>query len=183
MDSKVVSQSVNGAVIIRRATPEDAVALSEFGAHTFFESFAVDNTVEDMQAHLATAWAPELQRAELLDPAFETFLACDEYGAFAGFAQLHAGPAPDCVRSEHTIELLRFYVDKPWHGRGLARDLMNVAMNRAREQGARTMWLGVWERNERAKAFYRKCGFERVGAKIFVVGSDPQTDDVMLCLL
>jgi ribosomal protein S18 acetylase RimI-like enzyme len=183
MDDKVVSQATDGAVVIRRATLEDAVALSEFGAHTFFESFAADNTADDMQTHLATAWAPALQRAELLDPAFETFLACDRSGALAGFAQLRAGPPPGCVRSENTIELLRFYVDKPWHGRGLARDLMNVAMNRARQQGARALWLGVWERNERAKAFYRKCGFERVGAKIFVVGSDPQTDDVMLCLL
>ena len=45
------------------------------------------------------------------------------------------------------------------------------------------MWLGVWERNVRAQAFYRKHGFDRVGSKVFVVGSDPQTDLVMLCEL
>ena len=47
-------------------------------------------------------------------------------------------------------------------------------------RGARELWLGVWERNARAQAFYRKCGFRKVGTQIFVVGSDPQTDDVML---
>ena len=38
----------------------------------------------------------------------------------------------------------------------------------------------MWERNERAQAFYRKHGFRKVGTQIFVVGSDPQTDHVML---
>ena len=50
----------------------------------------------------------------------------------------------------------------------------------ARRRGARELWLGVWERNARAQAFYRKCGFEKVGTQIFVVGTDPQTDHVMM---
>ena len=53
----------------------------------------------------------------------------------------------------------------------------------AKRRGATSMWLGVWERNERAKAFYAKHGFQKVGSQIFVVGSDPQTDHVMLCPL
>ncbi len=57
---------------------------------------------------------------------------------------------------------------------------MNAVADTARARGARELWLGVWERNERAQAFYRKCGFEKVGTQIFVVGSDPQTDHVML---
>ena len=52
--------------------------------------------------------------------------------------------------------------------------------DKARARGARELWLGVWERNERAQAFYRKCGFRKVGTQIFVVGTDPQTDHVML---
>jgi ribosomal protein S18 acetylase RimI-like enzyme len=60
---------------------------------------------------------------------------------------------------------------------------MAAAKARARERGARGVWLGVWERNARAQAFYRKQGFERVGSKVFVVGSDAQTDDVFLCTL
>jgi hypothetical protein len=37
----------------------------------------------------------------------------------------------------------------------------------------------VWERNERAKAFYAKSGFTDVGSHAFMVGTDAQTDRIM----
>lgn len=175
-------ESVNGFEI-RGATVADVEALTAFGARTFFESFAADNTPEDMEKHLAAAWRPELQRAEILDPAIDTILALSK-GELAGFAMLRDQEAPpESVKVIKPVELWRFYVDKSWQGRGLARALMTAVEDRARARGGRELWLGVWERNARAQAFYRKCGFEAVGTKVFVVGSDPQRDDVMLRLL
>jgi ribosomal protein S18 acetylase RimI-like enzyme len=165
---------------IRPAVSCDAEALAEFGARTFFEAFSADNTAEDMRLHLASAWSPQLQRAEIEDPALDTLLACSADGELAAFAQLRAGWAPTQVSTKCAIELKRFYVDSPWHGKGLAHDLMSVVETQARRRGARELWLGVWERNIRAQAFYRKCGFEKIGTQIFVVGNDPQTDHVML---
>lgn len=168
---------------IRTASADDVSALTEFGARTFYESFGADNTPEDMDKHLASAWHPELQRREILDTSIDTLLARDAQGALAGFAQLRDKVAPEGVATTRPVELWRFYVDRPWQGRGLARTLMNAVFERARARGGRELWLGVWERNERARAFYGKCGFEKVGQKIFVVGTDPQTDHVMLRLL
>ena len=167
-------------IAIRRATPADSATFAEFGARTFFEAFAADNTPQDMAAHLASAWSPALQDAELRDPLIDTLLAVESGGALAGFAQLRAQHGPACVRTLVPIELQRFYVDRPWQGRGLAGALMKEVERVARQRGARELWLGVWERNLRAQAFYRKCGFEEVGTQVFVVGSDPQTDHVML---
>ena len=76
---------------IRRATVADAEALAEFGARTFFETFAADNTAEDMRLFLESTWRPDLQRAEIQDPGLDTLLACDDSVALAGFAQLRAG--------------------------------------------------------------------------------------------
>jgi len=179
------SAQVAPAFVIRRGTPADAASLAEFGARTFRETFAADNTVEDMAKHLASAWSPALQDAELRDPRLDTLLAVappvnGHSGALAGFAQLRAGHAPACVPTRKPIELKRFYVDRPWQGRGLARALMAEVERVARLHDACELWLGVWERNERAQAFYRKCGFDKVGTQIFVVGDDPQTDHVML---
>jgi ribosomal protein S18 acetylase RimI-like enzyme len=56
---------------------------------------------------------------------------------------------------------------------------MAAAIEAAEAAGARTLWLGVWERNPRAIAFYRKAGFVDVGSQLFVVGTDPQTDRLM----
>jgi ribosomal protein S18 acetylase RimI-like enzyme len=49
----------------------------------------------------------------------------------------------------------------------------------ARDLGGRTLWLGVWERNPRAIAFYTKCGFVDVGAHAFFFGTEEQSDRVM----
>lgn len=81
------------------------------------------------------------------------------------------GPAP--------LELKRLYVARAWHGRGVAQALMNAVLDAARARGAKTLWLGVWERNPRAVAFYEKYGFTRVGEHSFILGSDVQTDWVL----
>ena len=165
---------------IRHATPDDAAALAEFGARTFSEAFAADNSAENMARHLASAWSPNLQSAEIADPMLDTLLAVDADGIFGGFAQLHAQRAPPGVPTQKPVELKRFYVDRPWQGRGLARELMAAVEQQAQARGARELWLGVFQRNARAKAFYSKCGFRKVGTQVFVVGDDPQTDDIML---
>ena len=87
---------------IRRATAADAEALAEFGARTFYESFARDNTAEDMARHLASAWRPDLQRAEIADPLYATLLAVDADGKFGAFAQLQAERAPAVVCSSQS---------------------------------------------------------------------------------
>jgi diamine N-acetyltransferase len=165
------------------ATPAQAAQLAEFGARTFYEAFAADNSPEDMRRHLESAWSPARQLAEIQDPRIDTLLLVDEADCWMAFAQLRDGSLSEGIPAEGSIELWRFYVDQPWQGRGIAHALMEGAKQRARRRGARTLWLGVWERNLRAQAFYRKQGFRRVGQQVFVVGSDPQTDHVMSCSL
>jgi diamine N-acetyltransferase len=163
------------------AVEADAPLLAELAARTFFEAFAADNDPDDMRRHLEMSYTPQLQLAEIRDPAIDTLLVRIAGGAPIAFAQLRAGHVSDGVPAEGSIELWRFYVDKSWHGRGLAQTLMNAAKARARRRGAHSVWLGVWQHNARAQAFYAKQGFRKVGKHVFVVGSDPQTDDVLLC--
>jgi ribosomal protein S18 acetylase RimI-like enzyme len=163
---------------IRRAMPEDAASLAAFAARTFRETFEADNTPENMALYLETSYGPERQGAELRDPAVVTLLA-EDGRRLAGYSQLHESAAPDCVPSRDPIEIRRFYVDSAWQGRGVAQALMVATLEAANVRGARTVWLAVWERNFRAQAFYRKCGFEDCGAKEFMLGRDRQTDRVM----
>ena len=170
--------SVGVSPTIRVATAEDAERVSTLAVRTFRETFAADNTAEDMAAYLAATFTPERQRHELADPGQRVFLL--EIGAVpVGYAHL-APSAPDAaVTGESPIELVRFYVDGAWHGRGLAQQLMRAVVDEAVRLGARTLWLGVWERNPRAIAFYRKLGFIDVGSHPFVLGHDVQTDRIM----
>jgi ribosomal protein S18 acetylase RimI-like enzyme len=165
------------------AVAADADLLAEFGARTFEDTFAAENTADDLRMHLAASFSRERQLREIEDPEFDTLILKDDGGRWLGFAQLRAGRVSQGVPAAGSIELWRFYVDKPWHGQGIAALLMAAAKERARRRGADTLWLGVWERNARAQAFYRKHGFHKVGGQTFIVGSDPQTDDVLLCQL
>jgi diamine N-acetyltransferase len=165
-------------VVIRRASIADAEELARFGARTWSETFGAENTPDDLALYLAETYGPAQQTAELRDPSWTTLLA-EEGGRMAGFAQVRTGPAPPCVTGPEPIELYRFYVDSPWHGKGLARRLMGAVDDEAVRRGGKTLWLGVWEHNPRAQAFYRKCGFVDVGEHTFVVGTDPQRDRVM----
>ena len=166
------------ACTIRRAVPEDAEPLADLAARTFRVTFEAYTSPEDMAAHLAGSYSPPLQLAEISSPEITTLLAiCD---GLAAFAQLRNGPPPPCVTATRPIEVWRFYVDHAWHGRGIAQRLMKAAIDEAASMGATAVWLGVWENNARAIAFYGKLGFVDVGSHEFLVGNDPQTDRVMV---
>jgi diamine N-acetyltransferase len=166
-------------VTIRTATDADAAVLADLARRTFHDTFAPTNNPADMALHLASAYGVDQQTRELTDRDITTLLVEEGRDAIA-YAQLRAGHIPECVTGPEPIELWRFYVDAAWHGRGIAQALMAHVKTVARERGAQTLWLGVWERNDRARAFYAKSGFVDVGEHIFLFGTDPQTDRVMV---
>ncbi|MGH7648759.1 MAG: GNAT family N-acetyltransferase [Gemmatimonadaceae bacterium] len=165
-------------ITIRHGVLTDATALAELAARTFRDAFGADNRPEDMALHMALAYGMPQQQAELADPRLVTLLV-EVDGRLAGYAQLRSGLAPACVIGERPIELWRFYVDRAWHGQGVAQALMERVDAEAVGRGARTLWLGVWERNPRAMAYYRKTGFVDFGSHVFMVGTDGQTDRIM----
>lgn len=167
------------SISIREATAADAPSLAAFAERTFRDAFGADNSPEDIDAHVSANYSAERQRAEIEDPSLVTLLG-ERDGVLAAYAQLRAGEAPGCVNGPAPIELLRFYVDRPWHGRGVAHTMMAAVVDAAVARRARTLWLGVWEHNPRAIAFYGKCGFRDVGSQSFLVGGDLQTDRVMM---
>ena len=163
---------------IRRADPFDAGLLAELGARTFSETFAADNDPEDMAAYLASSFSPARQAAELADPA-STFFIAEVGGAAAGYAQLCAGEPAAGVEGAKPVELVRLYVSREWLGRGVGEALMRACVDEAQRAGHETIWLGVWERNGRAQAFYRKWNFRAFGEHVFQLGADPQRDILM----
>ena len=157
----------------------DAEELAEFAARTFEEAFAADNNPEDVEAHRNDMYGPEKQAAELADPAVTSILARLN-GELVAYAQVRRNAPPSCVEHAAPIELHRFYVDRSAHGSGLAFELMQRVREAALEFEGRHLWLGVWEHNPRAIAFYKKAGFVDVGSTVYMVGPDKQIDRVLV---
>jgi ribosomal protein S18 acetylase RimI-like enzyme len=164
--------------VIRRATAADAAALSTFGRRVFTATFEAENNPADLAAYLDGAYTVAHQQADIADPSIDTLLL-EIDGAIAAFAQVRVSDRPACVGADAALELARFYVDHHWHGRGVAARLMTAVETAALARGVDALWLGVWERNLRAQAFYARQGFTVVGDHTFLLGSDPQRDLIM----
>jgi diamine N-acetyltransferase len=166
-------------MVIRTPTPAEAEPLARFAERTFRDAFAAENRPEDMDAYCATAFTTAAMRGYLTDGSITTLIMVTDDGSLAAYVQLRSGGPGQDLEMPEPIELWRFYVDRVHHGRGIAQQLMDAALDAAVARGAATLWLGVWEHNTRAQAFYRKFGFVVVGSHTFVLGTDVQTDHVM----
>lgn len=168
-----------GEVEIRLGRRSDAAELAAFGRETFVDTFGAFSDPDDLTAHLATTYDERIQAAELADPDSRCLVA-EAAGRIVGYSLLHRGAAPECVGETDAIEIRRFYVARTWHGSGVADRLMRASIVEAQRLGRAALWLGVWGENERAIRFYRRHGFEVAGEKVFLFGSDPQSDLVMV---
>src|SRR5215207_3459946 len=128
------------SVTIRKASEADARLLAEVGARTFDDTFAADNSPEDMASYLASAFGPAIQAAELADPS-ATFLIAEVGDEAAGYAKLQTGDAPDCVAGDQPIEIVRLYAERKFHGGGVGAALMRECLRAAEQTGAHTLWL------------------------------------------
>lgn len=173
-----LGSTMTAAISIRRGMPADNALLSRLGAESFTHAFGPDNTPEDMRLYLQKSFSPEIQAAELAEPA-SVFLIAQVESEPVGYARLLEGDPPSSVSGSRPIEIVRLYASPAWIGRGVGAALMESCLAEAARRQCDTVWLGVWERNARAIAFYAKWGFTPVGSHSFLLGTDPQTDTVM----
>ncbi|HJW08312.1 MAG TPA: GNAT family N-acetyltransferase [Holophagaceae bacterium] len=164
---------------LRPALPADASVLSALASRTFTDTFRGHHSAENLAAFTEAAYNLAKIRAELEDPHRDWLLA-EQEGEAVGYALMRWGHREPCVGGpDPVVELERIYALAAFQGRGLGPALMQACVDLALLKGARTMWLGVWERNARALAFYAKWGFRDVGAHRFLVGTDDMTDRIL----
>lgn len=165
---------------IRKATPADAKPLTDLAYTTFWDAFAhhPKNAPEDLNHYMRQAFNLEQIAAELTDDN-SIFLIAEIDGKPAGYAKLIVESTEDGITATRPIELSRLYSHQEYLGKGVGQNLMDACFEHAKTHGHDIMWLGVWEYNPRAQAFYTKNGFRQVGKHTFQLGSDPQTDLLM----
>jgi ribosomal protein S18 acetylase RimI-like enzyme len=166
---------------IRPAAFEDVAALAELSARTFRDTFIEQNDSAQIEAHIAKTFTPQALGDEFQDPA-NTFLiaAVDPNDELIGYAKLRDSQAPASVLGPKPIELGRIYVGRESMGSGVGAALMQACLDEAEQRGYETIWLGVWEANPRAIVFYDRWNFTTVGSHIFMLGSEKQTDLIMV---
>lgn len=155
---------------IRRATPADAVLLSELGTATFIETFGHLYTPEDLQAFLDESHTEAAYAKVLAEDAPYALWLAERDGRAIGYAQ--AGPCtlPHADVQSNDGEIKRLYLRGEAQGDGSGRALMDAAMAWLLAGGPRTLWLSVWSENFGAQRFYARYGFEFASEYHFIVG-------------
>lgn len=168
-------------VTVRRAHAGDINRLADLAVRSFRDTFEEDNDPGDIDDYLSSSLTAESVGSELSD-AHNIFLVAsiDNNDPPAGYAKLCVGSQYPRVIDESAVEIERIYADKPVIGRGVGAALMRACLMEAEKLGCQTIWLGAWERNERAIRFYERRGFEIVASRHFTLGTDLQNDLVMV---
>lgn len=159
-------------ITIREATTADAALIADLSRQTFYDTFVHENTKEDMDLFLSQQFTRAALIAEVGAPGNIFFIAYDD-DAVVGYARLREGS------DTTTLEIARLYAVKERIGKGVGKALMQTCINEAINRNKKTIWLGVWEKNARAIAFYQAWGFEKVGEHDFLLGHDTQRDWIM----
>lgn len=157
---------------------DDLQTLRTISIQTFTETFAHLNTAADMEKYVSDNLSVQRLAAELENPNSRFFFASVN-GQTAGYLKVNTGGAQTELKNERALEIERIYVQNLFQGAQVGKALFRKAVDLAREEGARYIWLGVWEKNLKAIAFYEKQGFVAFDKHVFVLGNDPQTDIMM----
>lgn len=167
---------------LRSATTEDAALIADISRQTFYDTFAADNTEADMEKFLGEQFTKGRLMLEVGQPE-NSFLLAYHNNNVAGYIKLREGKEPAALKHLDALEIARLYVVKEFIGQGVGKRLMQTAINLATEKEKEVIWLGVWERNHRAIAFYTAWAFEKFGACDFLLGNDLQRDWLMKKML
>lgn len=156
----------------------DVKTLLPFAKASFINTYGHLNTPENMAIYLENNFTPSKIENELKDIA-NIFTGIFSEEKLVGYTKLRENNYENISPEKKAIELERIYVDKNYQGLKIGQKLINQCLLYAKENNFNELWLGVWEDNEKAIAFYKKMGFEIFSSHIFFLGKDKQNDLLM----
>ena len=165
-------------ITIHLASTADAELIADMSQQTFYDTFAAVNTKEDMDKFMNEQFCKKMLIEEVLDSK-NIFLLAFEGDTPIGYAYLREGEKRTQFNEKSSIEIARIYAYKSSIGRGVGKALMEECIAVAGRMKRAILWLGVWEKNQRAIEFYSKWGFEKFAEHDFVLGNDVQRDWLM----
>lgn len=166
------------AITIRFANADDAELIADLSRKTFSETFGYLNTKENMDKFLNEQFSRDKLISEVTGPDNIFLLVFDDETP-VGYAKMRHGEKRPEFRDKDSVEIARIYVINSYVGAGVGKELMRKCIFLARDMKKEIVWLGVWEKNNRAISFYKKWGFEKFGEHSFTLGDDVQNDWLM----
>ncbi|WP_294544648.1 GNAT family N-acetyltransferase [uncultured Limosilactobacillus sp.] len=153
---------------------QDIVTLQEIATKSFTAMFGPYHEPQAVKTYTDETYALPVLIRELNDPDSRTyFLKLNDTPV--GYLKLNWRMAQTDQVFENAMQLQRIYLLPEYWNQHLGSYLMDKALDEAKKSRVKTVWLGVWEHNDRARHFYERYGFKKAGSHTFVIGQDRQT--------
>ncbi|PMC37848.1 GNAT family N-acetyltransferase [Bacillus sp. UMB0899] len=163
---------------IKQCRLDDLHKLQEISYETFDETFKDQNSAENMKAYLEKAFHVKQLEKELSNTS-SRFYFVFYHNEIAGYLKINMKDAQTEKMGEESVEIERIYIKKKFQKHGLGKYMINQAIELARKENKKKIWLGVWEKNKNAIGFYKRMGFVVTGEHPFYMGDEEQTDFIM----
>lgn len=163
---------------IQAVKADELKVLATLGRTTFETAFAADNNPADMAQYLNKAFSLNQVRQEWEHPETGYYFARLN-NQIVGYLKLNQGAAQSEPMGDDAFEVERIYVTANSQGKGIGRQLLDFSVQQALAAKKKIIWLGVWQKNTRAVAFYKHYGFTIFDTHIYTLGQDDQTDWMM----
>ncbi|EEL33843.1 Protease synthase and sporulation negative regulatory protein PAI 1 [Bacillus cereus Rock3-28] len=164
---------------IEKCTLEDIHKLHEISYETFNETFKHQNSPENMNNYLKKAFNLKQLEKELSNISSQFFFVYFN-NEISGYLKINTDNAQSEEMGDESLEVERIYIKGLFQKHGLGKYLLNYAFEIAIKHNKKNIWLGVWEKNENAIAFYKKLGFVQAGSHSFYMGDEGQIDLIMI---
>jgi GNAT superfamily N-acetyltransferase len=161
-----------------KLTLEDLGELKTISRQTYYDTFSWGNSAENMQSYLDSALSEKMLSTELRNKNSHFYFAKHK-GYTIGYLKINLGSAQTDIKDEEAMELERIYVLKQFQGKGFGRILLIHIIELAKSKGLKYLWLGVWEKNEKAIQFYTRHNFKFFGSHSFTMGDEIQKDHLL----
>ncbi|TXC92876.1 GNAT family N-acetyltransferase [Metabacillus litoralis] len=166
-------------VKLTKCNQEDLQRLQAISIETFNDTFKDQNSTENMTTYIQKAFNLKQLEKELANHSSQFFFVLYN-NEVSGYLKVNINDAQSEEMGEETLEIERIYIKNKFQKHGLGKSLLNKAIEIAMEHHKNKVWLGVWEKNENATAFYVKMGFVQTDAHSFYMGDEEQTDFIMM---
>ena len=165
-------------LVTRQCRYKDIETLRTLSVKTFTETFLADNTPDDINTYVAEHFSAQ-QLGRELDDANSMLLLVEYHATAVAYMKLNFEQAQTEREYPGSLEIQRIYVLKEFKGMHIGKHLVDTAVEIANREHLDYLWLGVWEHNSRAIAFYEKQGFKKFTTHSFKLGNDLQQDHIM----
>ena len=157
---------MNPSLLIRPATPADALCIAVLGMQVFLDTYATKGVWPSLAREAAGDFSAATIEQQMAQPgAF--FLVAEQGDCLLGFAHLFVS-----AKRAGEFVVTRLYVQEPFTGKGVGKALLDAAEKLVRDKAGSAISLTAWAENARARAFYERQGYDDVGPSTYTFEND-----------